>query len=284
MVHTHADDDTPAQVVRSQGDHVGSRPFARSPQHPGRFPGQSSPDTEHGVDDGHGASATRVCPVGRATGQLVCNIRQQTTHQVFIAVSGPQGRVDGRHVSALGQREGPPVCFPTIQEGHSSTAEDCSVTRSQGDSDRSTATGSFMVSGVDGSVPRRSNPAVRRGSNTADSRRFDSPRGDRDSSLPAIKSTHVETLRAILRAKGHSREAAHMMSRFLRDSSLQVYESHWARFLCPSVGRKEGTCFESEAIISVLIWCTCSETDFSQRRLFHIARRWLLCYVIGFMI
>ena len=51
------------------------------------------------------------------------------------------------------------------------------------------------------------------------------------SSLPAIKSTRVETLRAILRAKGHSREAARMMSRSLRESSLQVYESHWARFV-----------------------------------------------------
>ena len=52
-----------------------------------------------------------------------------------------------------------------------------------------------------------------------------------NSSLPAIKSTRLETLRAILRAKGHSRKAAHMMSRSLRDSSLQMYESHWARFV-----------------------------------------------------
>ena len=40
-----------------------------------------------------------------------------------------------------------------------------------------------------------------------------------------------ETLRAILRAKGHSREAANMMSRCLRESSQQVYESHWSRFV-----------------------------------------------------
>ena len=90
IVHTNADDVTPAQVVQSQGDHVGSRPSARSPQHPSRFPVQSRPDME----DGHGASTTRVCPVGRAAGRLVCNIRQQTTHQVCIAVSGPQGRMD----------------------------------------------------------------------------------------------------------------------------------------------------------------------------------------------
>ena len=55
--------------------------------------------------------------------------------------------------------------------------------------------------------------------------------GDGNSSLPAVKSTRVETLRAILRAKGHSWEAAHMMLRSLRESSRQVYESHWARFV-----------------------------------------------------
>ena len=52
---------------------------------------RSRPDTEHGVDDGHGASTTHVCSVGRTTGRLVYDIRQQTTHQVCIAVSGPQG-------------------------------------------------------------------------------------------------------------------------------------------------------------------------------------------------
>ena len=75
IVHTNADDDKTAQVVRSQGDHVGSRPSARSAQHPGRFAVQSRPDTEHWVDGGHGASTTCVCQVGRATGRLVCDIR-----------------------------------------------------------------------------------------------------------------------------------------------------------------------------------------------------------------
>ena len=183
------------------------------------------------MDDGHGESTTCVCQVGRASGRLVCDIRQQTTHQVCIAESGPQGRVDGCHVCALGQREGPPVCVPAIQDGPSSSAKDRSVTRRQGDSDRSTATGSFVVSGVDGSDTGRSNPAVHRGSRSADSRRFNRQRGDGNSSLAAVKSTCVETLRAVLRAKGHSKEAAHMMSRSLRESSSQAYESHWARFV-----------------------------------------------------
>ena len=263
IAHFDADDHTTAQVVQPQGDYVGSRPSARSPQHPGGFPVQSRPDTEYGVDDGHGASMTRVCQLGWAEGRLVCDIRQQTTHKICIVISGPQGRVDRRHVNALGQREGPPVCVPAIQDGPSSSAEDRSVTRSQGDSDRSTATGGVMISGVDGSVPRRSDPAVCRGSRAADSRRFDGQRNDGHSSLPAVKSTHVETLPAILRAKGHSREAARMMSRSLRDSKCTnpIGQDSWL-----SVGQKDGTCFESEVIISARIWCTSTETDFSHWR------------------
>ena len=64
IAHFDADDHSAAQVVRQQGDYVSSRPSARSAQHPGGFPVQSQPDTDHGVDDGHGESTTRVCQVG----------------------------------------------------------------------------------------------------------------------------------------------------------------------------------------------------------------------------
>ena len=83
----------------------------------------------------------------------------------------------------------------------------------------------------DGPIPRRSDPAVRRRSRPTDTRCLDGRRGDRDSSLPTVKSTRVETPRAIMRAKGHSKEAANMMSRCLLESSQQVYESHWSRFV-----------------------------------------------------
>ena len=98
---------------------------------------------------------------------------QNVTLECYNAVCGPQSRVDGCHVGALGQQEGPPVCVPAIQDGPSSSAEERLVIRRQGDSDCSTATGSVMVSGVDGSDTGRSNPAVHRGSRSADSRRFD---------------------------------------------------------------------------------------------------------------
>ena len=231
ILHSHAAEVTPAEVVRLQGDKTGSRPSARSPQRPGRFTVQSWPDTEHQVHDGHGSSPTSFCPVGRATSWLVCNICQQTTHQVCIAVSGYQGGVHGRHVGSLGQREGPPVRISTIQDGLSSPVKGRSVSRCSDDSDRSSAGNSFMVPGTSGPVPRRSHPAAHQRSATADSGRRSVRWGHRDSSLPAIKSSHVKTLWAILLSKGHSREAAEMMSKALRESSLHVYESHWARFV-----------------------------------------------------
>ena len=123
IAHFDAADHTTAEVVRPQGDYVGSSPSARSAQHPGGFSVQSRPDTDHGVDDGHGAFTNRVCQVGRDAGRLVCDFRQQTAHQVRIAVSGPQGRVDTCHVHALGGREGPPVRVPAIQDGPSSTVD-----------------------------------------------------------------------------------------------------------------------------------------------------------------
>ena len=226
IAHFDADDHSAAQVVRQQGDHVGSRPSARSAQHPSGFPVQSRTDSDHGMDDGHGESTTCVRQVGRATDRFVCDICQQTTHQVRIAVSGPQGGVDRCHVHALGQGEWPLVRVLAIQDGPASTAEDRG-----GDIDRSTATCSIMVPRADGPIPRRPDPAVRRRSRPTDSRRLDGRRRDRHSSLPTVKSSRVETLRAILRAKGHSREAANMMSRCLRESSQQVYESHWSRFV-----------------------------------------------------
>ena len=121
IAHFDADDHSAAQVVRQQGDYVGSRPSARSTQYPGGFPVQSRPDSDHGVDDGHGESTTSVCQVGRTTDRYVCDICQQTSRQVRFAISGPQGGVDRCHVHALGQGEGPLVRLPAIQDGPASS-------------------------------------------------------------------------------------------------------------------------------------------------------------------
>ena len=251
IVHTNADDDTAAQVVRSKGDYVGSRPSARSAQHPGGFRVQSRPDTEYGVEDGHGASTTSVCQVGRAAGRLVCDIRQQTSHQVCIAVSGPQGKVEG----AIWPSLSPCTVINPILLTYLLRAKWTDAMSMPWDNGR----GLLYAFPPFKTVPQvlqkiAQSPGVRviliaplqqaaswfpeltdlsqedpiplfvKGQELLTQDVFDGRRGDGHSSLPAVKSTCVETLRAILRAKGHSREAAAMMSRSLRDSSLQVYE------------------------------------------------------------
>ena len=60
-------------------------------------------------------------------------------------------------------------------------------------------------------------------------------------------------------------QAALWFPEFLSQEDTNLFGSD----LCLSVGRKDGSVFESEAIISVHKWCICSETDFSQRRFSH---------------
>ena len=155
ILHSHA-----AEVVRSQGDQAGASPSARSSQRPGGCTVQNRPESQHQVDVGHGTSTTSVYQVGRTADRHVCYIRQQMTDQVCIAISGPQGRVDGCDVHYLGQREGPPVYVPAIQVGPSGSAEDLPVSRGANDSVSSQARNIFLVSGASGTVARRFDPAV----------------------------------------------------------------------------------------------------------------------------
>ena len=88
ILHSHAGDDTPAEVVQSQGNQAGASPS-------GWCSVQDRSDSQHWVDVGYGTSTTSVLQVGRTTDRHVCYILQQTTDQVCIAISAPQGRVDG---------------------------------------------------------------------------------------------------------------------------------------------------------------------------------------------
>ena len=160
-----------AEVVWLQGNQAGASPSTRSAQHPGGCTVQDQPDSQHWVDVDHGTSTTSVFQVGRTADRHVCYVCQQMTDQVFLTISGPQGRVDGCDVHYLGQREGPPVCVLAIQAGPSGTAEDLPVSWSTDDIGSSQARNSFLVSGASGTVATRSNPNVCRRSATAHPRR-----------------------------------------------------------------------------------------------------------------
>ena len=208
---------------------IGSRPSARSAQHPGGFPVQNRPDTDHGVDDGHGASKTRVCRVGRAAGRLVCDIRQQMTHQICIAVYGPQGRVDRCHGTTGGatcthssySRWSLKFCRRSLSLQVSGWFWSLNCNRQRRGFQswwicpkkiRSCCMSKFKHDLL--------TQDVLIGEGVTKTCHF------RPSNLHAGK-----LLWAFLRAKGHSRKAANMMSTCLWESSLHVYESHWSRFV-----------------------------------------------------
>ena len=187
ILHSHAGDDTPAEVVQSQGNQAGASPS-------GWCSVQDRSDSQHWVDVGYGTSMTSVLQVGRTTDRHVCYILQQTTDQVCIAISASQGRVDGRDVHFLGQREGPLVRIPVTEAGPSGATEDLTVSWSANDSCGSIARNSSLVSGASGTIARRSDPTVHRRSTTANPRRHSARLRDGNPSLPAVKSTPMETL------------------------------------------------------------------------------------------
>ena len=273
IAHFDADDHSAAQVVRQQGDYVGSRPSARSTQYPGGFPVQSRPDSDHGVDDGHGESTTSVCQVGRTTDRYVCDIRQQTTRQVRFAISGPQGGVDRCHAHAMPifppfkmvpqvlqkiaqSPELQVILIALLQPAASWFPELMDLTQE--------APVPLFVEGHD-----LLTQDVCMGGGVTETRHF------RPSNLHAWKLSGPCWEPRVIPGK---------LPTWCQDAYENLHnkcmnligQDSWR-----SVGRKDGKFFKSEVIISVPIWCTSSGTIYYPRRLFHIAHLWLLCYVIG---
>ena len=102
------------------------------------------------------------------------------------------------------------------------------------------------------------------------------PDGETEAHHYRPSNLHVETLQAILRAKGHSWEAADIMSRSLCQSNHHYKcMNHIGEDSSIFVGQNDGRFSISEVIISVPISCIYSETDCFHRPSYHIARQWL---------
>ena len=151
------------------------------------------------------------------------------------------------------------VRVPVIQYGPANTAEDRSVTRSGGDFDRSTATGSIMVLRVDGPIPRRSDSAVRWRLWPTDTRRLEGRRHLRPSNLHAWKLSGPSWEQRVIPGKLPTWCQGAFGN--LHKCMNPIGQDSWR-----SVGRKDGKCFESEVIISAPTWCTSSGTDYFHRR------------------
>ena len=107
-----------------------------------------------------------------------------------------------------------------------------------------------------------------------------SRRGQWRQTLLALKSSRVETLRSIFMNKGHSRRAAEVMTRYLRESSWIVYEGHWKRFVTHCQNKGLNVFNVRSRLFSS--W-TCLIMVFNQAPLSHTGRPLLQCYLIGSM-
>ena len=159
------------------------------------------------VDGGHGAFSAGVSQVEPGTGRPVCDLRQQTSAQLYVAVPQSQGTVHGCIVSSM-DWDGSLVRIPAVQADSPSPAQSQSL-RSVDNLDYSSVGNSFLVS----------HSSVRRLAATAFSRYTSGRRRGRDLSLPALKSICAEALRAMFVAKWHSPEAAKLMTRNIWGSS-----------------------------------------------------------------
>ena len=218
-----------------------------------------------GVHNIQADSLSRVGQTLNTEWTMAMDIHQQTTHHVCIAVSGPQGRVEACHVGALGQRVGPPVCIPAIQDGPSSSAEDRSVTRRQGDSDRSTQQAASWFPELMDLGQEDPIPLFVEGQDLLTQ---DILIGDGVTETHHYRPSNLHTWKLYGQSWGPRAIPGKLLT-----WCQGPFVTHHSRCMnpigqdsCPSVGWKDGTCFESEVIISASIWSICSKTDFSQQR------------------
>ena len=261
IAHFDADDHSTAQVVRQQGDYVGSRPSARSTQYPGGFPVQSRPDSDHGVDDDHGESTTSVCQVGQPQFDMFATFANRRLVKFVSPYPDPRAEWTDAMSMPWDKERGLLYVFPPfkmvpqvlqkiaqspelqvilialLQPAASWFPELMDLTQED--------PVPLFVEGQD-----LLTQDVCMGGGVTETRHF------RPSNLHAWKLSGPFWEPRVIPGK-------------LPTWCQDAYENLHNKF------------FKSEVIISVPIWCTSSGTIYYPRRLFHIARLWLLCYVIG---
>ena len=263
IAHCDAADHTTAEVVQPQGDYVGSRPSARSAQHPGGFPVQSRPDTDHGVDDGHGASTTHVCQVGRAAGGPLRHSPTDDSSSSYphIRTPGQSGQMsmpwdNGRGLlyafppfkmvpQVLQKIAQPPrirmILITQLQPAASWFPE--LMYLSQEDPIPLYIEGQDLLT-----------QDVWTGDGVTETPHF------RPSNLHTWKLYGPSWVRRVIPGKLLTWCQGAFWN-FHSKCTNPIGQDSWR-----SVGRNDGTCFESEVIITAPTWCTSSETDFSHQR------------------
>ena len=222
--------DSPPEILRPDEYHIGPGVHSRISQHPIRRSVVCGTDPADRVVDPSAAAGSSVHQLGDTLDRFVCDLREQEATNIRITIPGHEGQIRGRHASSV-DGNGNGVRLPTIQDAAGGLEQNTEIPRSVCHSHSTTNTVSVVdvrpapdVSGVPNATGTgRASYSRARGST--------SRRGQQNQTLPALKSSRLETLRAILMNKGHSRRAAEVMTQYLRESSQIVYEGHWKRFV-----------------------------------------------------
>ena len=118
----------------------------------------------------------------------------------------------------------------TIQDNPSSDSQAQTVPRNHHDTDSSVLHGLIVDAGTTSTVMRQSHLRSR-WTQISHSTSSSTWRRSREPDIPMLKSTLVETLRALFRKLGYSERVAEFLTSTLRPSSVNLYETHWQSFV-----------------------------------------------------
>ena len=222
--------DWPPEILRPDECHLGPGVPTRILQHPSRRSVACGTDPADRVIDPSAAAGSGVHQVGDTVDRSVCDLREQEAVDIRITIPGHEGQIRGRHVSSV-DGNGNGVCLPAIQDAAGGLEQNTEVPQPVCHSHSTTDAVSVMDARPAPDVLGVPNSTGTGRASSSRARGSASRRGQRNQTLPALKSSCVETLRAIFMNKGHSRGTAEVMTQYLRESSRIVYEGRWKRFV-----------------------------------------------------
>ena len=218
----------PSYVVQDQRCGSSSTTFTGQAQsHCGLFVPGSQSDF-HRVGDSSAGGQPDLCDSGRAQHGLVCHVQQPQTATFCVASSRPKGSGSRRVVHAL--EKSPSVRFSAVSSS-SSCATQNRKGRDYGNSSRTVVAQEAVVSDASRLVGGRTSATPSARGSVVSGASSCSPRPER------VRSSRVQVVERSLLASGFSQEAAAVIARPQRSSTLAVYEDKWSKF-CDWCGKR----------------------------------------------
>ena len=181
------------------------------------------------VDSPSGSSQPSVLPLGDTDDGSVCNFREPQTPDLRLPHSRPSGNGSGRAINILERNSSVRIpsnsTNPPRSEQDSERGNQCNI-------DSPTVAQQIVVSPTVRPVSRSPPPATGSGGSSVSGAR---PGTSRPKSVPP---TRVQIIEQSVMANGFSRDAAAIIARPQRASTLATYEHKWQKFTDWCSGRK----------------------------------------------